>query len=135
MVLTESVRSGPAQTPADASGDLSTDELLELLDAAYTRPILEAIRTEAKPARAIAEACGASRPTVYRRLNRLQEAGLVDTDLACDADGHHRTVFEAAFDSLTIGFTDDGLSVKATGSDVGSGATADDREPVPARSH
>lgn len=129
MPLIESVRSGPGRTPADASGDLSTDELLELLDAAYTRSILEAIRTEAKPARAIAEACGASRPTVYRRLNRLQEAGLVETDLKCDADGHHRTVFEAAFDSLTIEFTDDGLSVTATD----TGAAADKLEPAPAR--
>ncbi|ELZ20551.1 transcriptional regulator [Halosimplex carlsbadense 2-9-1] len=135
MSLTESVRSGSAQTPDDASGALSTDELLELLDAAYTRSILEAIRTEPKPARAIADTCGASRPTVYRRLNRLQEAGLVDTDLACDTDGHHRTVFEAAFESLTIGFTDAGLSVTATGSDAGLEPATEDREPPSARSH
>ncbi|WP_436930695.1 ArsR/SmtB family transcription factor [Halosimplex halobium] len=132
MSLTESTRSGPARTPDDASGDLSTDELLELLDAAYTRAILEVIRTEAKPARTIADACGASRATVYRRLNRLQEAGLVDTDLACDADGHHRTVFAAAFESVTIEFTDDGLAVTATGDGAGFEASAN--EPAPARS-
>ncbi|WP_436909123.1 ArsR/SmtB family transcription factor [Halosimplex marinum] len=129
MSLTESARSGPVESGDDASGELSTDELLELLDAAYTRAILEAIRTEPKPARAIAEACGASRPTVYRRLNRLRDAGLVETDLACDADGHHRTVFEASFESVTIGFTDDGLSVTATD---GTGGRSSRQSPRPA---
>ncbi|QLH77250.1 winged helix-turn-helix transcriptional regulator [Halosimplex rubrum] len=114
MPLTESARSGPVETTEDAPGDPLADELLELLDAEYTRPILEAIRADPKPARAIADACGASRPTVYRRLNALQEAGLVDTDLAYDADGHHRTVFEAAFESLTVAVTEDGLSVTVT---------------------
>jgi predicted transcriptional regulator len=92
------------------------EEVLELLDADYTQSILEAIQEEPKPARELAEQCGASRPTVYRRLNRLQDVGLVTTGMAYDADGHHRTVFEAAFESIIFDVTGDGFAVSVTGS-------------------
>jgi response regulator of citrate/malate metabolism len=85
-----------------------------LLNAEYTQQILSEIQTEAKSARSLAQACGASRATVYRRLNGLREAGLVDTGLAYDTDGHHRTVFESTLESVTLDVTPDGLSVSVT---------------------
>jgi predicted transcriptional regulator len=100
----------------------ASEELLELLDTEYTQRILEAVRTEPKPARALAEECDASRPTVYRRLNSLQEAGLVETSMTYDADGHHRTVFEATLESITVDVRDDGFSVTIT-------TSAKDRSP------
>jgi DNA-binding HxlR family transcriptional regulator len=90
---------------------VSTDEVLSLLDAAYTLSILESIRAEPKPARAIASECDASRPTVYRRLNALEAAGLVETDMAYDGDGHHRTVFAATLESLSVAVEPDGVTV------------------------
>jgi hypothetical protein len=48
---------------------------------------------------------------VYRRLDSLREAGLLEAGMAYDPDGHHRTVFEAALDELTVGLADDGLSI------------------------
>jgi DNA-binding IclR family transcriptional regulator len=90
---------------------MGTEELLELLDANYTQAILEASRGEPKSASDLAEECGASRPTVYRRLNSLQDAGLVETGMAYDADGHHRTVFEATLESMSVDVGDEGLSV------------------------
>jgi DNA-binding transcriptional ArsR family regulator len=111
-------RSAGRTTEADADADADAERdpiaVLELLDAEYTRSILEAIRRESKPARALGEQCGASRPTVYRRLNRLRDAGLVETDMVYDSDGHHRTVFEATFESVSVDVTDDGLSVSVT---------------------
>jgi predicted transcriptional regulator len=97
-----------------AQVDVSPAELLELLDAEYTQEILEAVGREAKSARELAERCGASRPTVYRRLNSLQEAGLVDTEMEYDADGHHRAVFEATLEAVSVDVTGDGLSVTVT---------------------
>lgn len=94
--------------------DVSPAELLGLLDADYTQEILEAVGREAKSARELAELCGASRPTVYRRLNSLQEAGLVDTEMEYDADGHHRAVFEATLEAVSVDVTGDGLSVTVT---------------------
>jgi AcrR family transcriptional regulator len=107
-------------TPAERSRDggdepeLSPAELLALLDAEYTRAILAAAGQRARSARAIAEEVGASRATVYRRLDSLQEAGLVETGMQYDADGHHRAVFEATLETLSIDVTGDGLSVTVT---------------------
>lgn len=95
-------------------GGVSPAALLDLLDAEYTQEILEAMGREPKSARELAELCGASRPTVYRRLNSLQEAGLVDTDMEYDADGHHRAVFEATLEAVAVDVTGDGLSVTVT---------------------
>lgn len=94
--------------------EVSPAELLELLDAEYTQEILEAMGRKARSARELAEACGASRPTVYRRLNSLREAGLVDTEMEYDADGHHRAVFEATLEAVSVDMTGDGLSVTVT---------------------
>ncbi len=93
---------------------MSPTELLGLLDAEYTQEILEAVGREARSARELAELCGASRPTVYRRLNSLQAAGLVETEVEYDADGHHRTVFETTLEAVSVDVTDDGLSVTVT---------------------
>jgi len=97
-----------------ANEETAPEDVLALLNTEYTRPILTAIETEAKAARDIAEECGASRPTVYRRLNALQAAGLVETGMVYDADGHHRTVFEATFESLSVDVTADGCAMTVT---------------------
>ena len=94
--------------------EVSTGELLGLLDAEYTRTILEEAGEGAKSARAIAEACGASRATVYRRLDCLQDVGLVETGMEIDADGHHRTVFESTLESVSVDVTEEGLSTTVT---------------------
>jgi len=103
--LDRSTPTGPTER------ELPAEDLLALLEADYTRTILAAIRSDPKPARALVEECGASRPTIYRRLNSLQDAGLVESRMAYDPDGHHRTVFESTLERVAIDVTDDGLSV------------------------
>jgi len=118
-------RSGrPTPDGSERDGERSDPTvLLELLDAEYTRSILEAISSDAKPARAVAEECGASRPTVYRRLNALDDAGVVDSGTVYDGDGHHRTVFEATLEAVSVGLDGDGVSltVATTDSDPADG--------------
>jgi predicted transcriptional regulator len=109
--------SQPTETePAEQTNEheMEAADLLGLLDAEYTRAILKALRAESKSARALAEECGASRPTVYRRLNSLQEAGLVESAMTYDADGHHRTIFEATVETLAVELTADGFSISVT---------------------
>jgi len=137
MSLTQSTPKGTVdrareRDEADEANETPPEEVLALLNTEYTRPILEAIETEAKAARDIAEECNASRPTVYRRLNRLQKAGLVETGMVYDADGHHRTVFEATFEALSVDVTDDGLAVTVTttGSDASSARSPQPRADV-----
>jgi len=92
--------------------DVAPTTLLELLDDEYARGILEATVEEAVPARELAERLGASRATVYRRLERLEEAGLIEPAMTYDADGYHRKVFRATLRSVTL--TLDGGAVEAT---------------------
>lgn len=102
MSRSQPPRARPAGTGTTTTDEPAPEDLLALLDADYTQSILAAIRSDAKPARTLAEECGASRPTVYRRLNRLEDAGIVESEIAYDADGPHRTVFRATLDSLTV---------------------------------
>jgi predicted transcriptional regulator len=119
MSLKQLERPGAGGTEQDAGEEPEPTDLLRLLNAEYTQAILEAIRLDAKPARAIAEEVGASRPTVYRRLNALDDAGLIDSDTAYDADGHHRTVFETTLEAVSVDLASDGFSmtITTTGSD------------------
>jgi DNA-binding transcriptional ArsR family regulator len=107
-------RSSPPLTPTgtDDSPDVDATprELLALLNDEYATAILAALRQEPKSARTLAEECGMSRPTVYRRLNRLVEAGIVESNLKPCADGRHRNVFEATLDAVSLTVTGDGLS-------------------------
>jgi DNA-binding transcriptional ArsR family regulator len=94
--------------PADADAD----ELLALLSDDYARCVLEAILDEALPAREIADRLDASRATVYRRLDRLESAGLVESSMSYDPDGHHRQRFRTTLDRVLLSFEDEGLVVE-----------------------
>jgi DNA-binding transcriptional ArsR family regulator len=118
----------PGRGTSTATDDESspTDEVLALLDDDYSRAILETLHAEASPARDLVDACDASRATVYRRLNRLEDAGLVRSRLAYDPDGHHRTVFEAALDTVTVDLDEDGLALTVSTAEGASGRIAGD---------
>jgi len=93
-------------------------EPLCLLDDAYARSILIALVRGPRSGRALAERCDISRPTAYRRLNRLEEAGFVTTELCPDPDGHHRTEFSLARDRLTVVIEDGSLAVTLRATDT-----------------
>jgi DNA-binding HxlR family transcriptional regulator len=109
-----------ADEASDRADDSTTETLIELLSDEYARDVLGTVRNEAKSARAIAEECGASRPTVYRRLDRLQEAGLVAEQMRHDAGGHHHRTFSATVESVGIELGDGGFDVALTEAGTGS---------------
>ena len=86
-------------------------ELLDLLSDQYTARILEALSVEPRTARELASLCDMSRPTVYRRLDRLQEHGLASTDEELDPDGHHRKVFATCLERVTVELVNDDPTV------------------------
>ena len=90
---------------------VSATELLALLSDDPAREILHALTDTAKPARALAAETDSSRSTVYRRLNRLQRAGLVEASMTYDADGHHRERFRATVERATLELGEDGVEV------------------------
>jgi DNA-binding transcriptional ArsR family regulator len=97
--------------------DASPGTLIDLLSDEYARAFLEAVRTEAKSARRLAEECEVSRSTVYRRLDRLQEAGLVVERLECEPNGHHRRTFAAAVETVGVELGDAGFETAVEAGD------------------
>ncbi len=92
--------------------DTQPEAVVDLLTDEYARQILRAVTGEAKPACELVELLGVSRPTVYRRLDDLEDAGLVEPAMSFDPDGHHRREFRAAFEELTVTLTADGFGVE-----------------------
>lgn len=88
---------------ATGSNDaVDSDGLLWMLSDDIARDIVTEISEDALPAREIADNLDISRPTVYRRLNRLEEAGIVQTSLSLDPDGHHRQQFQSTLDEVVV---------------------------------
>jgi predicted transcriptional regulator len=105
----------PRSSAGESDGpaiEASPAELLELLNDTYTRQICAALGEAPKPAREVCQACECSRPTVYRRLDRLEAAGIVETTMRYEPDGNHRRVFHLRVDGVTVELRADGLSVE-----------------------
>lgn len=97
-------------TAAESSPDVAFDELLALLADEYACDILRALDDGPMPARTLVETCGMSRPTVYRRLDRLTAAGVVEARMQPDRDGHHRQVFHLVLDEIEFQVRADGIN-------------------------
>lgn len=93
------------------SEDPSVEGLLSVLDDEYARTIL--METDQRPmsAKHLAEACDASLPTIYRRIDRLSELGLVTERPEFGDDGRHYSVYEATLDQVVIDLDDGELTV------------------------
>jgi predicted transcriptional regulator len=75
------------------------------------RTILEATVREPKAADELVAQCEASRATVYRRLDELEDHALVEVLQQPDAEGHHYKVYAAALDRVVIDLTPDGIEL------------------------
>jgi predicted transcriptional regulator len=84
---------------------------LEVISDTYAQQILLALVDCPTPAATLAEELDASRPTIYRRLNSLESAGLIESTVALDADGHHRKRFHVVVDSANLRFDSNGIEV------------------------
>lgn len=84
-------------------------QLLALLGDEYACEIMRALDDGPMPARDLVEQCAMSRPTVYRRLERLTEAGVVDSELCLQADGHRRREFRLVCDAFEFQVSADGI--------------------------
>jgi len=70
--------------------------------------ILTAIETEAKPVKELSEECDIPLSTAYRKINRLQEAGLIEEKIRLSSSGNHTSVYEQQFDGAMITLSSDG---------------------------
>ncbi len=99
-------------TEQDPTEDIETDlTLLELLGDEYTRQVLAAVTEQPRSGREVVEAADVSKATAYRRLDDLEEAGLVDSEMVFDPDGHHHERFHVIVESIDITFDDNGVEI------------------------
>ncbi|WP_331235814.1 winged helix-turn-helix domain-containing protein [Natronorarus salvus] len=87
------------------------DELFALLDDEYARAILTEASEQAMSAKALSEACDASLPTIYRRIDRLIECGLVEEYTRIGEEGRHYGVYEATLRRVTVELVEGELAV------------------------
>jgi predicted transcriptional regulator len=90
------------------------ETLLSLMSDEYARRILDALGTQSLSARELIGRLDASRATVYRRLDRLEEAGIVSSSMEIHPDGHHRKQFRIRIESVSLAFAPDGVTVDVT---------------------
>lgn len=96
---------------ADEDG-AADEEVVDLLGDDYVRTILVQTREEPKSVDALSDACDADPSTIYRRVERLQEAGLLIDHQRLDPGGHHYKEYGAALRSVTVRIGPDGYEVE-----------------------
>lgn len=90
---------------------LTVETVGELLEDEYARRILAETSQESLSADELAERCDASSPTIYRRINRLQEFDVLHEQQTLNPDGHHYRCFSARLERVTIELQDGSYTV------------------------
>lgn len=98
-------------TPPQGADD---ETMLSLMSDDYARDILDALGEQPLCARELVDRMDASRPTVYRRLQRLEDAGVVEGVMTVHPEGHHRKQFRITVDHMHLTFGSDGVSVEVS---------------------
>lgn len=92
---------------------MSSDAILALLGDNYARRLLALLIERPRTGRELNAETDMSRPTMYRRLERLDENGLVRTEMQFDPDGHHRKRFHATVSGFDFEVSPDGINANA----------------------
>lgn len=88
------------------------DEVLTLVADEYAKEILIHLSEERLSAAELDEVCRAAESTVYDRLTRLEDVGLVTEHLHVDPNGHHRHVYGIRVDAVRVEIRDGEYDVR-----------------------
>lgn len=88
------------------------EEFVDLLGDEYVWAILAETREKPRSVETLSERCDVHSSTIYRRVERLQEAGLLESRQRLHPDGHHHRVFSACLRELRIRLDGDGITVE-----------------------
>lgn len=102
----------------EATDELSAETVGELLEDEYARAILAETSVEPRSASELVERCDASPPTVYRRLDTLQDHDMIDEETVPSPDGNHYRRFSARFERVTIELRDGSYDVSVDRSEA-----------------
>ena len=102
------------QDESEAVESVAAEMVLDTLSDDYAQRIVEVLASQPAPAATIVEQLDASRPTVYRRLNSLEAARIIESTVALDPDGHHRKRFHLVVGDIGFQLDTDGISITLT---------------------
>ena len=88
------------------SEDPALGEVLSLLSDEYARDILAAASEKPMSAKELAEECGMSEPTVYRRLNQLRDHELVEERTKIETGGNDYKLYAATLSGFSVRLED-----------------------------
>ncbi|MWV41567.1 winged helix-turn-helix domain-containing protein [Natrialba sp. INN-245] len=89
------------------------EEVAALLEDETARRILTETYREPMSANTLSERCGASKPTVYRRLEDLRRCDLLEERTRPDPEGgHHHTVYATNLARIVVEIDDDGIEFR-----------------------
>ena len=101
-----------------AGDDPENAEVISLLDDEYARAILVETSREPLSASALAERCDASPPTIYRRIEQLQDRDLVVERQQLDPDGHHYKTYRTRVERVTVEIEDGDCTIDVSRREV-----------------
>ncbi|WP_436930652.1 ArsR/SmtB family transcription factor [Halosimplex halobium] len=119
MSQSDSVRAAAGPNVERTADPLANDEppvdvpkALSLLSDEYARELLGVLSEESLSARELVDRLDMSRATVYRRLDRLESAGVLESSMRIDPDGHHRKCFHVIVERMQLAFDSEGLTLE-----------------------
>ncbi|MFB6207358.1 MAG: ArsR/SmtB family transcription factor [Haloglomus sp.] len=92
--------------------DRSIEEILNTIGDEHARTVLATISRDPRSAKELSEECDLSLPTIYRRLELLEEHDLINERTAVAEDGNHYNIYECNFDSTVITLKDEEYKVQ-----------------------
>jgi DNA-binding response OmpR family regulator len=93
---------GAAERALAQASDDTANEVLDALGDEKARRCCGVLTDEARSAREVADLTGYSLPTVYRRLNTLRQAELIESQTQIDPGGDHYETFTTVTDRITV---------------------------------
>lgn len=110
LITTPPAQSDDGYEQSETKQSVESGELLDLIGDEYARRVLLTLVDTPQTGRELVDTTDMSKATVYRRLDRLEDAGLVETRQLVDLDGHHRKQFSAVAGAIDVEFVCDGVS-------------------------
>ena len=91
--------------------DDDPEAILDVVHDDYAREILKHVSGEPQSGPELIETIDASKPTIYRRLSRLEDLDLVAAQVRPQEDGHQRKVFVADVNAVHVQFDDGNVAI------------------------
>jgi DNA-binding transcriptional ArsR family regulator len=90
----------------------SPKEVVDLVSDDYAWQILAETREDDRSAETLSETCDADPSTIYRRIERLEEAELLEAEQQLDPGGHHYKTYRANLDAIHVHLDEDGFTIE-----------------------